>query len=195
MDAKVIDTATVLHGHLSPGVALGLRMTEIALSKLNLPKGSKLLFGVSETNRCLPDAVQVGAGCTLGHNNILIVNYGKLALTLANNATKEGVRVALGEAAQSHSSLMANWMLRTSKLSKQEEHELSLQLLTMDEKYFVIQNVKITVEGPRVENDSVIKCVQCHEFFPSSFATLNGDKAHCKACSKTPYYTIAFPSG
>ncbi len=193
MDAKVIDTATALHGHLSPGVALGLRMCEISLSKLGLPKGSKLLFGVSETNRCLPDAVQVGAGCTLGHNNILIVNYGKLALTLANNATKEGIRVALGEAAQNHSVLMANWMLRTARVSKQEEHELSLQLLVMDEKYFVIQNVKINVEAPKVENDSIIKCAQCSEFFPSSYATLSGDQAYCTACSKPAYYTVHSP--
>ncbi len=188
MDTAIVNNAGALHGHLAPGVALGLRMSEIALSKLGLPKGSKMLFAVCETNRCLPDAIQAATGCTLGHNSIIIENYGKLALTIVNGVTKKGIRVALNISAQTYSELMAAWMMRLSKLSKQDEHELSMQLLELDEKYCTIQNVTINIERPGMENDSIVKCSKCNECFPSSYGVISGSNVYCRACSKTSYY-------
>ncbi len=191
MNPTIVDIAVELHGHFAPGVALGLRMSEIALLRLNMNKGNKALIGICETNRCLPDALQVASGCTLGHSNIILVNYGKLALTLANATTKEGIRVALKENAKMHSALMNNWMLRLGKLTKEEEHDLSTKLLEMEEKYFSIQSVRIDkMQTPSFENSKITACSMCNELIPSSLVTIIGEKVYCKSCSGESYYTL-----
>ncbi|HIH44988.1 MAG TPA: formylmethanofuran dehydrogenase, partial [Candidatus Methanoperedenaceae archaeon] len=58
MDRRTVELAIGLHGHLASGVALGLRMSEIALERLKAKKGDKTLIGISETARCLADAMQ-----------------------------------------------------------------------------------------------------------------------------------------
>jgi formylmethanofuran dehydrogenase subunit E len=72
MDNKIVNLAIDLHGHLAPGIALGLRMSELALSRLNTKKGDKYLIGISETARCLADAMQAATGCTLGHGSAFV---------------------------------------------------------------------------------------------------------------------------
>lgn len=85
MDEKIIKLAIDLHGHLAPGIALGLRMSELSLSHMGLSKGNKYLIGISETARCLADAI-------------------------GNIKTKKGVRVALKDEANNLSPLMNKWM-------------------------------------------------------------------------------------
>jgi formylmethanofuran dehydrogenase subunit E len=36
MNKKIVEIATVLYGHLAPGVAVGLRMSELALMRFLL---------------------------------------------------------------------------------------------------------------------------------------------------------------
>lgn len=69
-----------------------------------------ILIGISETSRCLADAMQAATGCTLGHGNAFV-----------ENATE-------------FSELMSKWMMRLGKLNPKEEEELSIQLLNLDEK-------------------------------------------------------------
>lgn len=137
MDEKIIKLAIDLHGHLAPGIALGLRMSELSLSHMGLSKGNKYLIGISETARCLADAMQAATGCTLGHGNAFVENYGKLAITIGDIKTKKGVRVALKDEANNLSPLMNKWMMRLGKLTHEEENELGNQLLKLDDKYFL----------------------------------------------------------
>jgi len=187
MDKKIIKLATSLHGHLAPGIALGLRMSELALSHLNKKKGDKHLIGISETSRCLADAVQAATGCTLGHGNALVENYGKLAITLADARTRKGVRVALRENATDFSSLMNKWMLRLGKLTHDEEEKLSKELLNLDENYFSICVVEINT-GQNFENSGIISCSECGEFIPKSLTITKENAVYCMACGGKAYY-------
>jgi formylmethanofuran dehydrogenase subunit E len=103
---NIVKLAIDLHGHLAPGIALGLRMSEIALIRLGVEKGNKYLVGISETARCLADAMQAATGCTLGHGNAFVEDYGKLALTIGDMRTGRGVRVALREDANEFTPLI-----------------------------------------------------------------------------------------
>lgn len=187
MDEKIVNLAIELHGHLAPGIALGLRMSELALSRLKAKKGDKYLIGISETARCLADAMQAATGCTLGHGNALVENYGKLAITIGDTRTKKGVRVALKEDADNHSTLMNRWMMRLGKLTHQEEEELGVQLLSMDEIFFTIQNVEIN-NDQNFEKSGIVTCGECGELIPESLTERKGNEIYCKPCTGTAYY-------
>lgn len=189
MDERIIKLATDLHGHLAPGIALGLRMSELALSNSGLSRGNKHIIAVSETARCLADAMQAATGCTLGHGNAFVENYGKLAITIGDVKTNTGVRVALKENANRHSLLMNKWMMRLGKLTHGEEDELGIQLLEMDEKYFLIQNIGIN-RNQDFHNSGIVRCQGCTEPVPQGLAIVKKDMVYCKACSGEAYYTL-----
>lgn len=189
MDKNIVNLAIDLHGHLAPGIALGLRMSEIALVRMNTKKGDKYLIGISETARCLADAMQAATGCTLGHGSAFVEDHGKLALTLGDVRTKKGVRVSLKDEANNHSSLMNKWMMRLGKLSHEEEGELGMQLLDMDEKYFHILDVEIN-RIQNFEKSEIVTCGICGELIPESLTERKRNKIYCKSCSGTAYYRL-----
>lgn len=187
MDKKTVELAIALHGHLAPGIALGLRMSEIALSRLNTRKGDKNLIGISETSRCLADAMQAATGCTLGHGNALVEDYGKLAITIGEVRTKKGVRVALKDDANKLSVLMNKWMMRLGKLNHEEEDELSKQLMNLDEKYLLIQDVEI-YRAENFEKSAIAQCITCGELIPQSLIVMKEKEVYCRACGGNAYY-------
>lgn len=191
MDNKIINLAIDLHGHLAPGIALGLRMSEIALFRMNTKKGDKYLIGISETARCLADAMQAATGCTLGHGSAFVEDYGKLALTLGDARTKKGVRVALKDEANKHSTLMNKWMMRLGKLSHEEEEELGMQLLDLDENFFLVQEVAIN-RYQIFEKSVIVSCKECGELIPESLTEKKGAQVYCKACGGNAYYKLLF---
>src|SRR5574337_307850 len=169
MDDKSIDTAVALHGHMAPVIALGLRMSEFALLRLNVKKGDKHLIGISETARCLADAMQVATGCTLGHGNAFVEDYGKLAITIADARDGRGIRVSLNETAPGISPLMETWMMRRGKLTKDEENTLAHLLLEADESYFDIKLVKVRMEQ-KFEKSQIMRCEGCNDLLPESLS-------------------------
>lgn len=190
MDEKMVKLASDLHGHLAPGIALGLRMSELALLHMGICRGDKHLVAISETARCLPDAMQAATGCTLGHGNAFVEDYGKLSITIGDDRTRKGVRVALREYANNYSPLMNKWMMRLGKLTHAEEDELGAEVLEMDEKYFSIQDVIIN-RGQNFQSSDIVKCMGCNEAVPSGLAVIKENVAYCRACTGEAYYVLA----
>ncbi|MBI5253696.1 MAG: hypothetical protein HY930_04775 [Euryarchaeota archaeon] len=180
----VIKLAVKLHGHLAPGVALGIRMSSIALAKLGANRGSRKLVAISETHRCLADAMQAATGCTLGHGNAFVHDYGKLAITLGMADTKEGVRVALKKDAHAYSPLTKKWMMREGKLTHSEEEELGKLLLRLEEKYFDIKEVKLNINA-KFDSSEIVLCSRCIDLVPKD-SIVSG---LCKRCAGKSYYT------
>ncbi len=179
----IIKLAVKLHGHLAPGVALGIRMSSIALEKLGAARGNRKLIAVSETYRCLADAMQAATGCTLGHGNAFVHDYGKLALTLGMADTKDGVRIALKKDAHAHSPLMKKWMMREGKLTHAEEEELGEQQLRLEKKYFDIKEVKLNI-NTKFDSSKISACEKCGDLVPGD-SLVNG---LCKLCAGGGYY-------
>ncbi len=189
MDKRIIELAVALHGHLAPGIALGLRMSELALLHLNIKRGDKHLIGIAETARCLADAVQAATGCTPGHGNSYVEDYGKLAIAIGDSRAKRGVRVSLRDNACDFLPLMNKWAMRLGKLSREEESELSKRLLDMDKQYFVIQDI-IIERSQNFNNSAITRCPVCGEYIPESLAEKKNDGVYCKACSGNRYYKV-----
>jgi|Deesub1362B_J571_1020462.scaffolds.fasta_scaffold00565_19 formylmethanofuran dehydrogenase subunit E len=189
-EEEVVELAEKLHGHLAPGIALGIRMATLALQKLNTKRGSKKLIAISETARCLADGMQAATGATLGHGNAFIENYGKLALTVGRVDTMQGYRVALRRDAWKHSALMKKWMLREGRLTREEEKELARALLELSEEYLEIIPVKIELTS-LFENSSIVRCSRCGELVPESLSVGENGTRVCRSCAGVGYYRIA----
>lgn len=184
-DVDFVELATLLHGHFAPGVALGLRMGQIALQRLGLARGDKRLFAVVETTLCLADGVQAITGCTAGHNSLRVEDFGKLALCLARSDTKSGVRVSLKRDLKSP--LLNDWLTRKRKLNHRDEEELSKEFLNMSESLFHVEEV--TVEPfSRFDESKITACENCSELVPEGKTVVKRGKKLCKPCSGLRYY-------
>ena len=80
------------HGYAAPGLLLGGYM--VALAQRHLPEGT-LFEAVSETRKCLPDAVQLLSLCSMGNNWVKVRDIGRYAVTLYDKYTGRGVRVSV----------------------------------------------------------------------------------------------------
>jgi formylmethanofuran dehydrogenase subunit E len=185
-----VELAEKLHGHLAPGIALGVRMARIALRRLRTRRGSKKLIAISETARCLADGMQAATGATLGHGNALVENYGKLALTVGRVDTGRGYRVALRRDAWRHSPLLKKWMMREGKLTRDEERQLASVLLGLGEEFLEVTPVKIELSS-FFENSSIVRCPRCDEHVPEALVVSENGTRVCRSCAGVGYYRIA----
>lgn len=184
--------AEAIHGHLSPGVALGFRMGQIGLKRLGLSRGDKRLFAVVETALCLADGVQASTGCTLGHSSLRVEDFGKLAVCVARSDTKEGVRLSLKHG--SLPSTVEDWVMRRRKLNHEEEKKVAKEILRLDEKFFHIERV-VVEPFSEFEESAVVKCDSCGEWVIKTKTVRAERKTLCKACSGARYYKLLEPSG
>jgi len=186
-DGSEVDFAIKLHSHLSPGVALGLRMAKLAYSRLGTKKRGKGITGIAETARCLPDALQVIAGTTPGNKNLVIRDYGKLALSVILYEEKIGYRVSLKKEAAESNENLRKFMYKLGKVSKDEEEELASFLLTLDEKYFDIKKIRLTI--PLADRKAgIVECSKCHELQPENYTVERGDERLCLLCAGEGYF-------
>lgn len=107
------------HGHSCPGLAMGYRMTTVALDALGVGRAEdEELAAIVENDACGVDAVQFVAGCTFGKGNLLFRDYGKSVYTFFSRTTGRGVRVlghrrGMPEGLREDRDRCADWVLNT----------------------------------------------------------------------------------
>lgn len=181
----IVKLAETLHGHLSPGVALGIRMGQIGLKMLDLLRGDKRLLAVVETSMCLADGVQASTGCTAGRSSLRVEDFGKLAACIARSDTKEGVRLSLKY--DSLPPIIRDWVLRRREFSREEEEKVSKEILHLDEASFQVERVSVEPFS-KFEEAAIVKCDLCGELVvETKINKVNGGNI-CKACSGERYY-------
>lgn len=82
------------HGHACPGLAIGVKACEAAVSRLGLAfAADEEVVCVAENDACGVDAVQVLTGCSVGKGNLIFRNTGKMAFTFFCRSREAGVRL------------------------------------------------------------------------------------------------------
>ena len=87
-----IEEARTFHGSASPGLMIGASMVELALHSMGRTKNYHALC---ETERDLPDAVQLLTPCTTGNGRLHVLSLGRFAMTLFRLQNGKGVRIYL----------------------------------------------------------------------------------------------------
>lgn len=83
-----------------PGIYLGIRMALRALQLLEIDDPTKYrrkIIAVAETDRCLPDVIELVTGCRLGNRTLKFRDWGKMAATFLDLTSHRAFRLAARE--------------------------------------------------------------------------------------------------
>ena len=91
LEKALIDKTIEFHGHNCPGLTIGIRVSELAMEKLDICNSTAPVC-VTETDMCAVDAVQFLTGCSFGKGNLIHKDFGKSAFTFYDRDTQKGFR-------------------------------------------------------------------------------------------------------
>lgn len=96
MDTSVIDKAVAFHGHLCPGLAIGIRAVQAVQQDERL---RDIAYGkmvcVTENDACGVDAIQCLLGCSVGKGNLIFRPRGKQAFSFFERESGYALRLCL----------------------------------------------------------------------------------------------------
>ncbi len=168
------------HGYTAPGLAAGGFMVDLALNRM---PGGVLFEAISETGKCLPDAIQLLTPCTVGNGRLKIINLGRFALCLYDKSSGEGVRVFVDPQNVRAWPEVEAWLFKLKAKQEQDGQLLLEQIRQAGPTLYRIETVLVQPQllgKPR--RGGIGSCSLCGEPYPID------DGAICRACAgKTPY--------
>jgi formylmethanofuran dehydrogenase subunit E len=175
------------HTVTAPGLFIGVFMVDYALELLRARHGEKL-YAVAETYKCIPDPVQVIAGCTFGNHRLQVVPIGKFALTMNRPSEKkivEGVRVYVDADKLKQYRIINAWYTHSTEFdSRTMIYPLIDEILKAGRDILSFQRVNVNVSLKQAWKS--VPCSSCGEMVPD--IALEGD--HCLGCGSMSYYEV-----
>jgi len=89
---ELIQKTIDFHGHSCPGLAIGIRASEVALREVG-PSSDEEVVAVVENDNCAVDAIQFLLSCTYGKGNLVHLDYGKLAFSFYRRSDGKAIRI------------------------------------------------------------------------------------------------------
>jgi len=166
----IMKKATMFHGHICPGIAIGVLVAKYALEHGFEHSPDEELVAVVETDNCSVDALQALLGTTYGKGNLIHKDYGKSNYNIYSRKNQKGVRLAL-----------KNSILNNNKLSRDEKIQKILSLEPED--IFNIRTVEYDPPGMAQIEES-IQCSLCGELTMDSRMMNYQGKIMCIPCYK-----------
>lgn len=168
------------HGYTAPGVIIGGFMVDLA--RKHLPEGT-LFYAISETNKCLPDAIQLLTPCTTGNGWLKVIHLGRYALCLYDMNEGSGVRVFMDVRKMDQWPEIKSWHLKLKPKAEQDKDRLLDDIRRAGEEILSVQRVTVQpqyLKKPKGRRIDV--CPLCGEPYPI------GDGAICRGCQgEAPY--------
>ena len=93
ISVEEIEKAKEFHGHWCPGLALGIRVAELALREVGRSTDEEVV-ALTECDMCAVDAIQFLVSCTFGKGNLLYRDYGKVAFSFWRRRDSKGIRIS-----------------------------------------------------------------------------------------------------
>jgi formylmethanofuran dehydrogenase subunit E len=192
IDSEEIKRITEFHGHMCPGLAMGIRAAEVALREIGPHAQDEEVVAIVETDMCAVDAIQWLTGCTYGKGNLIHLDYGKNAFTFIRRSDGKAIRIvtrpgAWGEPDPEHQVLRANIANDTANEEEQQRfqalhQERSRTILERSlEALFDVSPVKPAVPAKARIHDSVT-CVGCGEVVMETRSRLFRGQTLCIPC-------------
>ncbi|MBW2466143.1 MAG: TraR/DksA C4-type zinc finger protein [Deltaproteobacteria bacterium] len=166
------DDVVKFHGHACPGLALGFRVSKLALKEFGLRAMDEELVAIVENDSCAVDAIQVVCGCTFGKGNFIFRDFGKQVYTFFKRPQPEALRIAVKwQPAPDDPETEAMWK-RYSEGDRSPEVTLVVQdrkakkmktiLAADDSELFEVKRVEIEIPEPARIYKS-LTCSSCGE--------------------------------
>lgn len=175
------------HTVTAPGLFIGVFMVDYALELLGAHPGERL-YAIAETYKCVPDPVQVMAGCTFGNHRLQVIPVGKFALTMnrpSYSPTVEGVRVYVDAKKLKEYRVLNAWYTHSPGFNSETMiYPLIDEILKAGRGILSHQRVRVKV--PPKQTWKSVSCSACGEMVPDIM--LEGNQ--CRGCSSMSYYEV-----
>jgi len=94
IDEETLHQVIGFHGHMCPGLAMGVRAAEVALAEIGPHSSDEEVVAIVETDMCGVDAIQFLTGCTFGKGNFIHRDHGKNAYTFLRRSDGKAIRIS-----------------------------------------------------------------------------------------------------
>lgn len=94
VDEETVEQIVAFHGHMCPGLAMGIQAARIALREIGPHARDEEVVAAVETDMCAVDAIQFLTGCTFGKGNLIHRDYGKNVYTFWRRSDGKAIRIA-----------------------------------------------------------------------------------------------------
>jgi formylmethanofuran dehydrogenase subunit E len=137
---SILEKAAEFHGHLGPFLAIGVRMGQIGLNGVGMPKGKSLVVTASLPLRvpfsCIIDGLQITTKCTTGNQKLCLIDSAKIKVKFERKDNGRKVIIGLN---QSTFESLKSQLLSKEVLPDEEVRELAWKVAAIPEdKLFVI---------------------------------------------------------
>ena len=172
-------------GHTRSGIVLGIRMAMLAVRRLGIDEPrrySRSLITIVETDRCLPDALELVTGCRLGNRTLKHQDFGKMAATFVDLRTRRAIRIAARDAA----SLKAGELFPAAD----KEEALGRAYRTLpDEELFSCEWVQVAFRPEELPGSRTarVPCTECGEGVSFGREVMARGRTLCRACAGAGY--------
>ena len=164
-DQSLWNKCVAFHGHECPGLAIGVRASELALALLEVRAArDEELVCITENDACGVDGVQVVTGCTVGKGNLLFHNTGKMAFSFYSRTSGKSLRLVLRALPEMDREARKDFILNAPA---EQVFQVKETVLPLPEKARHFQNVT---------------CTRCGESIPEHKARLQDGQALCLDC-------------
>ena len=182
--------ASAFHGHLCPGVVLGIRMALAGCRAVGVERprsaGKELVVFV-EIDRCATDAIEVLTGVSVGRRTLKHLDYGKMAATFVNVATGAAVRVVARDEARD---LASEWApdVAGGRAAQAAAYRVMPEVT-------LLRLEPVSVDPERLDRRRVrVACATCGEAVNYRREVRVAGRSLCRPCAGEGYYA-ARPAG
>lgn len=190
-NSELVRAVEQFHGHMCPGVAIGIQAALFALAELGRSSDSNDVVAIVETNMCAVDGIQYLLGCTFGRGNLVHLDHGKNVYSFVRTKDGKSLRLSVREGAWQRSAEHEELLSKTrSGLATEPQRvrywelqrEVSQQILEMAaDRMFQISHKPISLSQlPR--DMHYRRCTKCGEMTNISRLTEAHEAQLCLPC-------------
>ncbi len=169
----IVEDIVRFHGHMCPGLAMGIRAAEIALREIGSHSSDEEVVTLTETDMCAVDAIQYLTGCTFGKGNLIHLDYGKNAYTFIRRSDGKAIRVSTRPGAFGRSPEYTKLSARVREKRATEEEQARFEELRADrvetilrvseDELYAVEEVEDVAIPPVARIHGAITCDECGE--------------------------------
>jgi len=192
MHTELLNQVQSFHGHLCPGLAIGIQASNIALREIGAHSADEEVVAIVETDMCAVDAVQFLTGCTFGKGNLIYQAYGKNAFTFIRRSDNKAIRVltkpeAWGDPNDEHRRLFAKvrkGLADTEEKARFQELHVGKAMRILGESPETLFDVtEMTMKPPKIARiHTTIQCEECGELAMETRIRIFRERKLCIPC-------------
>ena len=193
--SETVEDIVRFHGHMCPGLAMGIRAAEVALREVGPHSSDEEVVAFTETDMCAVDAIQYLTGCTFGKGNLIHLDYGKNAYTFVRRSDGRAVRVStrpgVFDRSPEHNELSARMREGIATEAEQARYKelranrTAAILRAHEEELYAVEELEDAQIPPMARIHNSVACAGCGEATMETRVRRLEGRELCPACFET----------